>query len=293
MKLYALPAAALMTAVIFAAPAHAQRVSAEAYIRTPGCTVSVCSSLHVVREYDTNSTLTYLNGTGPVATPGVTPRAEVNRTSSISSARSYADLTSGKMGLVAATSAGGFAEGRASWNDRVTFTVAGANASTLTRVKAKASLHAASMMNAGIGYRFADAAFSANSSFDSGFSMFMRSLTDVYYAENRPGNRAFSSWVDGDTRHFEWEFDILGASAFYIVEGSLFGQAWDGGSTDLINTARVSLVLPQGVSFTSGSGDFLTAVGGVPEPDTWAMLIAGFGLVGAVSRRRHGKTVAA
>lgn len=293
MKLNILASAALMVAAVFAAPAQAQRVSAEAYIKTPGCTVNVCSSLHVVREYDSNLTLTYVNGTGPVATAGITPRAEVNRISSISSARSYADIASGKLGLVATTAAGGFAEGRAAWSDRVTFTVAGANASTLTRVKAKASLHAASMMNAGIGYRFADAAFPANSSFDSGFSMFMRSLTDVYYGESRPGNRSFNSWVVGDTRHFEWEFDILGASAFYIVEGSLFGQAWDGGSTDLINTARISLVLPQGVSFTSGSGDFLTAVGGVPEPGTWALLVAGFGMVGAVSRRRQGKTVAA
>jgi hypothetical protein len=30
-----------------------------------------------------------------------------------------------------------------------------------------------------------------------------------------------------------------------------------------------------------------TGVGGVPEPSNWAMLIAGFGLVGAVSRRRR------
>jgi hypothetical protein len=32
--------------------------------------------------------------------------------------------------------------------------------------------------------------------------------------------------------------------------------------------------------FTAGDG------GGVPEPATWAMMIAGFGLVGAASRRR-------
>ena len=34
------------------------------------------------------------------------------------------------------------------------------------------------------------------------------------------------------------------------------------------------------------------SVGGVPEPATWAMLIAGFGLVGYASRRRN-RTVAA
>ncbi len=35
------------------------------------------------------------------------------------------------------------------------------------------------------------------------------------------------------------------------------------------------------------------ATGGVPEPDSWALLIAGFGLVGAASRRRRMAVVAA
>jgi hypothetical protein len=34
-------------------------------------------------------------------------------------------------------------------------------------------------------------------------------------------------------------------------------------------------------------------VGGVPEPAAWAMLIAGFGLVGAAQRRRQAQVVAA
>jgi hypothetical protein len=38
---------------------------------------------------------------------------------------------------------------------------------------------------------------------------------------------------------------------------------------------------------------FVTRVGGVPEPSSWAMLIAGFGLVGAARRGRRGLTVAA
>ncbi len=38
---------------------------------------------------------------------------------------------------------------------------------------------------------------------------------------------------------------------------------------------------------------YVTRVGGVPEPSSWAMLIAGFGLVGAARRRRRDITVAA
>jgi hypothetical protein len=51
-----------------------------------------------------------------------------------------------------------------------------------------------------------------------------------------------------------------------------------------------------GIGLGEGSGGFDGGGGpGVPEPASWAMLIAGFGLVGAVSRRRKasGLTVAA
>lgn len=43
--------------------------------------------------------------------------------------------------------------------------------------------------------------------------------------------------------------------------------------------------LPDGLSFSSASGVFLTDVGAVPEPASWAMMITGFGLVGAAMRR--------
>lgn len=46
--------------------------------------------------------------------------------------------------------------------------------------------------------------------------------------------------------------------------------------------------LPAGLSWTSQSGKFLAAVAapGVPEPASWAMMICGFGLAGAMARRR-------
>jgi hypothetical protein len=52
--------------------------------------------------------------------------------------------------------------------------------------------------------------------------------------------------------------------------------------------------MPEGLSWTSQSGVFLSDIGGggvgggggVPEPSSWALLIAGFGLVGVAVRRR-------
>ncbi len=46
--------------------------------------------------------------------------------------------------------------------------------------------------------------------------------------------------------------------------------------------------LPNGLSFTSESGTFLSgAPGPVPEPTVWAMMIAGLSLMGAMMRRRR------
>jgi hypothetical protein len=62
------------------------------------------------------------------------------------------------------------------------------------------------------------------------------------------------------------------------------------GVCDLGNTARVSFgALPSGLSWTSQSGLFLSGLdnGAVPEPASWGLLIAGFGLTGAVARRRR------
>jgi hypothetical protein len=61
----------------------------------------------------------------------------------------------------------------------------------------------------------------------------------------------------------------------------------EGVDCDFSRTGTIALQLPSGVSFTSASGVFLTSTGGgaVPEPASWAMLVAGFGLVGNAMRR--------
>ena len=62
------------------------------------------------------------------------------------------------------------------------------------------------------------------------------------------------------------------------------GRPVGSASMDLGNTAYLKVVLPEGVTMTSSSGVFLSQP--VPEPETCAMLLAGLGLVGLMSRRR-------
>ena len=89
----------------------------------------------------------------------------------------------------------------------------------------------------------------------------------------------------------------------------------DSGGPQFIN-GRIASVTSYGLSFGTGFGDcraglnsscgeysgyvpvnihkdFIADAMAVPEPSSWAMLIAGFGLVGATARRRRNATVAA
>ena len=83
------------------------------------------------------------------------------------------------------------------------------------------------------------------------------------------------------------------ASALQITS-SLHTISVKNATTDFSHTALVNVVAPTGVSFTSASGQFLSAApiaAGVPEPSTWAMMLLGFGFVGGVMRsaKRRGE----
>ena len=57
-----------------------------------------------------------------------------------------------------------------------------------------------------------------------------------------------------------------------------------GGVADFSHTAQLSIIAPNGVKWTSDSGQLLTAV---PEPEIYAMLLAGLGLLSVIARRRN------
>lgn len=117
-------------------------------------------------------------------------------------------------------------------------------------------------------------------------------------------NESYSDTWTGYGLDFSTSFDALLGSDLFLTNGAyyevyvafnlLLNPGTYGGSIEMnsMNTSTLSIYAPNG-SFTSGSGDFLgfektpTEAGAVPEPAAWAMMIAGFGLVGAAARRRR------
>ena len=99
----------------------------------------------------------------------------------------------------------------------------------------------------------------------------------------------FNATTDGDTQFLEATFVLGGSTSWMNVSASLVTIAQRNALSDFSNTAAVRFILPQTVTMTSFSGVFLSQA--VPEPASWAMMIAGFALTGAAARRRVAPSV--
>jgi hypothetical protein len=75
-----------------------------------------------------------------------------------------------------------------------------------------------------------------------------------------------------------------------LVEFVVYASTFSTSSADISDP--ISIDLPPGVTFTSASGVFLTRVGSVPEPSTWAMVLAGFASFAVLGRRARRRTAA-
>jgi PEP-CTERM motif len=71
----------------------------------------------------------------------------------------------------------------------------------------------------------------------------------------------------------------------YHIYAEIIAAAWGGGSAYIDDP--LTFQLPSGVTFTSASNStYDSSVSAVPEPETYAMLLAGLGLLGFTARRR-------
>lgn len=85
---------------------------------------------------------------------------------------------------------------------------------------------------------------------------------------------------------------VLDPGARMQVSFVLAGTARDGSTVDAYNTAQLSLVLPYGVTLDNDSGQplaWVTNAPAVPEPQTYALLLAGLGMVGVAARLRRAR----
>lgn len=124
-------------------------------------------------------------------------------------------------------------------------------------------------------------------------SPWMFTLTsDAYF-------RVTDAFATGDTYSVADASSMVLGSTSFSTDGAAvptyFGVSWND-----VSYSRLSLLLGAGTYALSVSGDCAAGcpsgfgvrldsasiAGAVPEPAAWAMLIAGFGLVGAAMRRR-------
>ena len=250
---------------------------------------------------------------GPTGT-GLTSAA-VNASSSASngtpaSGSAAADLADASLHASAATptypGAGAPAQGvgNAQWWDTLTFTVQGANATTVTEIPFTFSVEGSAAAGSVGDQLSASAAVqvvdSNSASFECQGAVFPIgceggagraewSSDTVTSPSNQEQDTAF---VIYDTPSVDTLTDftvggmlvITGPQAIDDITAQLNLQA-DIGTLNYDDTAQFSFTLPLGVTYTSASGVFDTQTSAVPEPDSLPLLataLLGFAVVGAV-----------
>ena len=188
----------------------------------------------------------------------------------------------------------------ASITDTLHFTIAGAAADTITTLQIAFSVDG-SMVRSGtsvdggsngemvgaLDFGNSDARFDLKFDASHGYSTYINAL-DTY------PTIPWGTWTtnaDLTLATFNGTYNVIGASA--VIPVTIFANLYcnDGMICDYSHTAKLGLVLPNGVSFTSDSGVFLAdagpGAGGVPEPAAWALMLLGFGVTGALIRQRR------
>lgn len=203
------------------------------------------------------------------------------------SANAYADLTTGKVGVYAASTGdqygtNGGATAHAIMGDTLTFDIAGANATTVTSITLQWLVHGfyedIPTSNKGTGSFIAE--LQANSAAAALFN-YSNQAPSSYSNNFTSGGWEF---VGNDSYLLTATYDLLGANPILNLRARISANVVGNITANFVNTATFDFVLPENVTYTSQSGTFLTAPSAVPEAATWLMMILGFAAVGASLR---------
>lgn len=230
--------------------------------------------------------------------------------------RASADLATGKLGVFSSAETpvnllgdSMYATSTAAFYDTMNFSIADAAEDTVTSIKIIYSVHGSlsgpgrSLMEStfGIGQNGGVPINLVNEGADAVIAFPLQRNVSAYTEKYHFGWTSFDAVLSGDRYTATVTYDLFGANPTLSVAAYLGVVAIGTAAADFGNTSSLHFVLPDHVTFSSSSGVFLKDAvsappsGGnaVPEPTTWAMLILGFGVVGAASRRRKWAALAA
>jgi len=232
--------------------------------------------LEIRSYYYNNTTVKWENGVETVYNT-VSPSQQASRSSIVAFADASADLTTGKTKAHALAFDGNFAGAIASYNDKLTFHVSGADSSTVTQIHVITTAHSAypTFVEAGASVTFGSTyvGYAFNGTFDNWFWSQTTGLDQL---------AGYSTYMDGDSRVFDMVYNLIGSSQTLDYRQQMDAYSTSGLTSETFGDVR--FVLPNNVGFTSATGQFLTS--NVPEAGTWAMMLSGFGFIGAAMRRR-------
>ncbi|WP_294540779.1 PEP-CTERM sorting domain-containing protein [uncultured Rhodoblastus sp.] len=213
---------------------------------------------------------------------------------------SSASLPSGSLHVLAVSTNSGFAaSATAQLVDYVTFHVTGASPAVVdVRVTLDGTVTGVSPSAGGYS---SDLSFSFGGAFD--YHASLNGGGDGYGFQGWSGYQPIYGWgPSGTSQQDQWKYyKASGSTTGFVWDGQLYvtngenllldmilNTTTGGGATaDFLNTAKLSLGLPGGVTFTSASGVLLTA--SAPEPSTWALMLLGFASLSYAGYRRTRK----